>query len=157
MGDRRAHWEGIYQRTTPKDRSWHQDDPVLSLELIAGAGVSPDDPVIDVGGGASVLVDYLIRRSYRNITVLDISASALEASELRLGTVGEDVRVRWEESDVTRFRPERQYALWHDRAVFHFLTEAIDREKYRQAAVEVAKMKGPRAAAAKALDCPGQP
>ena len=129
MHDRQKHWEGIYRRTTPENLSWYQNEPVLSSELIAAVCLSRDDAVIDVGGGASVLVDRLIRDGYRDITVLDISATALTASRTRLGDFGGDVT--WREADVTLYESEQQYALWHDRAVFHFLTETIDREKYR--------------------------
>ena len=128
MHDRQKHWEGIYRRTTPENLSWYQNEPVLSSELIAAVCLSRDDAVIDVGGGASVLVDRLIRDGYRDITVLDISATALTASRTRLGDFGGDVT--WREADVTLYESEQQYALWHDRAVFHFLTETIDREKY---------------------------
>ena len=129
MQGRRTHWEGIYQRTTPVDRSWHQDDPALSLELITAAGVPREAPVIDVGGGASVLVDFLVRGGYRDITVLDISAAALAASKKRLGDVADDIQ--WRTVDITQYVPPRQYAVWHDRAVFHFLTDESDRQQYR--------------------------
>ncbi len=129
MQDRHNHWEGVYQRTTPMDRSWHQDEPTLSLQLIAGARLSRDAPVIDVGGGASVLVDFLIRDRYRDITVLDISGAALAASKKRLGDVAEDIQ--WREADVTQYEPPHQYALWHDRAVFHFLSDESERQQYR--------------------------
>jgi len=129
MQDRHNHWEGVYQRTTPMDRSWHQDEPTLSLQLIAGAGLSRDAPVIDVGGGASVLVDFLTRDRYRNITVLDISGAALAASKKRLGDVAEDIQ--WREADVTQYESPHQYALWHDRAVFHFLSDESERQQYR--------------------------
>ena len=129
MQDRHNHWEGVYQQTTPMDRSWHQDEPTLSLELIAGAGLSRDAPVIDVGGGASVLVDFLIRDRYRDITVLDISGAALAACKKRLGDVAEVIR--WREADITQYEPPHQYALWHDRAVFHFLSDESERQQYR--------------------------
>ena len=129
MDGRRTHWDGIYQRAAPVDRSWHQDNPVLSLELITVAGVSRDAPMIDVGGGASVLVDWLIQAGYRDITVLDISAAALAASKNRLGDVAGNIQ--WPAVDITQYEPSRQYALWHDRAVFHFLTDKTDRRKYR--------------------------
>jgi len=129
MDGRRTHWDGIYQGTPPVDRSWHQDNPVLSLELITLAGVSRDAPVIDVGGGASVLVDWLIQAGYRDITVLDISAAALAVSKNRLGDVADNIQ--WPAVDITQYEPSRQYALWHDRAVFHFLTDKTDRRKYR--------------------------
>ena len=139
MDGRRTHWDGIYQGTAPVDRSWHQDNPVLSLELITVAGVSRDAPVIDVGGGASVLVDWLIQAGYRDITVLDISAAALAASKNRLGDVAGNIQ--WPAVDITQYEPSRQYALWHDRAVFHFLTDEADRQEYR-AVLEKALLPG---------------
>ena len=139
MDGRRTHWDGIYQGTAPVDRSWHQDNPVLSLELITLAGVSRDAPVIDVGGGASVLVDWLIQAGYRDITVLDISAVALTASKNRLGDVADNIQ--WPAVDITQYEPSRQYALWHDRAVFHFLTDETNRQRYR-AVLERAVLSG---------------
>ena len=99
MHDRQKHWEEIYRRTTPENLSWYQNEPVLSSELIAAVCLSRDDAVIDVGGGASVLVDRLIRDGYRDVTVLDISATALTASRTRLGDFGRDVT--WREADLS--------------------------------------------------------
>ena len=130
MHDRQKHWEGIYQRTGLENLSWYQNETLLSSELIASVCLSLEAAVIDVGGGASVLVDWLIREGYRDITVLDISPAALAASRTRLGDVAGDVT--WLEADVTLYEPKQQYSLWHDRAAFHFLTEAIDRENYRE-------------------------
>lgn len=130
MRDRQRHWEAIYQRTTPENLSWYQNETLVSSELIASVCLSREAAVIDVGGGASVLVDWLIREGYRDITVLDISPAALAASRTRLGNLAVDVT--WREADVTLYEPKQQHSLWHDRAVFHFLTEASDREKYRE-------------------------
>ena len=128
MSDRKAHWEKVYGQKSPLEVSWYQKEPVLSLELILRSGVARDDSVIDVGGGASTLVDSLISTGFRNISVLDISERALESSKERLG---DDARlVEWIESDITEFKSRHDYALWHDRAVFHFLKEKGDRERY---------------------------
>lgn len=126
-----AHWQGVYEKNAPDRVSWYQAEPRLSLALIARAGIRPDARVVDVGGGASVLVDRLIDRGFADITVLDIAESALARSRARLGPRAE--RVRWVVADVTGWRPEGSFDLWHDRAVFHFLTEAADRARYVEA------------------------
>ncbi|KAA0875163.1 class I SAM-dependent methyltransferase [Nitrincola tapanii] len=131
--DRRAHWENVYELKDAREVSWYQAEPVTSLELIARCGLDFSDPVIDVGAGASILVDHLLTQGYTSLSVLDISAAALAASRTRLGASAE--AVNWIVSDVTAFSPEARFLLWHDRAVFHFLTEAIDRQRY----VEVLK------------------
>lgn len=126
---RKQHWETVYQDKSPLEVSWYQSRPTLSLELIASCELSPAASVIDVGGGASTLVDHLLEQGYRHLSVLDISAAALEHARRRLGErAGE---VEWIEADITEFVPPRTYDLWHDRAVFHFLTEAEDRSRYR--------------------------
>lgn len=125
---RKEHWEAVYTEKSPLEVSWYQAEPRLSLELIEGTGLSREAAIIDVGGGASVLVDRLLDKGYRDITVLDLSGRALAHARKRLGPRGKDVA--WFETDVTEFRPPRQYDLWHDRAVFHFLTDAADRRDY---------------------------
>jgi len=126
--DRRDHWNQVYQTKAPEDVSWYQRRPDLSLELIAATGIDKDAGIMDVGGGASVLVDHLLDLGYSNLAVLDLSGTALNASRARLGAMA--AAVDWFEADVTTFEPPRRYALWHDRAVFHFLTEADDRRRY---------------------------
>jgi SAM-dependent methyltransferase len=128
MTDRKRHWEQVYATKSPLEVSWYQTEPKLSLDLIAGAGLAHDAPVIDVGGGASVLVDRLLGRGYSRVAVLDISGKALGAARERLGARARDVE--WHEADVTEFQPPHAFALWHDRAVFHFLTDAEDRRRY---------------------------
>ena len=125
--ERRAHWERIYQQKQPNEVSWYQSDPTLSVTLVEAAGVLPDDPIIDVGGGASLLVDRLLERGFRDLTVLDIADTALAHVRLRLGAASGIALIR---ADVTQFASPRKYALWHDRAVFHFLTDPIDRRAY---------------------------
>ena len=129
--DRKRHWEKVYSEQQTQEASWHQDLPRLSLAMIENAGVSRDAALIDVGGGPSLLVDHLLDRGYHDLTVLDLSATALEQARLRLGERA--ARVRWMEADVTRFQPDRGYRLWHDRAAFHFLTGESDRVKYVEA------------------------
>jgi len=126
--DRRHHWNHVYQTKSSDSVSWYQQRPVKSLELIAASGVGKDAGIIDVGGGASVLVDHLLGLGYTNLAVLDVSDAALSVSRLRLGSRA--AAVEWFEADVTSFEPPRRYALWHDRAFFHFLTDAGDRAWY---------------------------
>ncbi len=126
--NRKQHWEQIYTDKSLLEVSWYQKEPAVSLQLIENTGIAMDSPVIDVGGGASLLVDYLQQRGFSKLAVLDISASALVHARSRLGVrAGE---VEWFESDITNFTPPYVFLLWHDRAVFHFLTDAQDRRNY---------------------------
>jgi SAM-dependent methyltransferase len=125
---RKQHWESVYGSKAPDEVSWYQPLPTQSLRLIEATGIEQDEPVLDAGGGASMLVDSLLELGYTNLTVLDISAAALAASRARLGDKA--AQVEWIETDVTEFAAPRQFALWHDRAVFHFLTAAADRNRY---------------------------
>ena len=128
MSVQKAHWENVYQKKSPREVSWYQPNPVLSLQLIRDTRLALDAAIIDVGGGASTLVDELCESGYTRVSVLDISAKALAHSKHRLA---EKVStVKWYEEDVTRFNPPQRFALWHDRAVFHFLTHREDRESY---------------------------
>jgi trans-aconitate methyltransferase len=129
--DQKLHWEEVYRQKAEDAVSWFQPRPELSLDLIRASGLVPDDPIIDVGGGASRLVDALLAAGVRDITVLDIADAALDKARKRLGASA--AQVHWLTADVTHWRPERKYRLWHDRAVFHFLTEAADRAAYRHA------------------------
>jgi SAM-dependent methyltransferase len=126
--DRRAHWQTVYREKSPLEVSWYQKEPKLSLELIRSAAVDKDAAIIDVGGGASLLVDYLCKDGFRNLSVLDISQSALASTQERLGDLAGNIQ--WFESDVTEFTPPHPFAIWHDRAVFHFLTDKPDRTRY---------------------------
>jgi len=126
--DTRAHWEQIYSTREAGKRSWTETVPATSLELIAHCTLPPDAPMIDVGGGASELVDVLHFIGYTDLTVLDISAAAIEEGRARIGESGNEIN--WIVADVLEFQPTRQYQLWHDRAVFHFLTDPADRAKY---------------------------
>lgn len=125
--ERARHWEQIYGEKSPLEVSWFQQEPTLSLKLIEQT-TPTDTPLIDIGGGSSTLIDHLLQRGYHDVAVLDISANALSHTRERLGVRAE--HVEWIVSDITRFSPQRQYALWHDRAVFHFLTDAADRRAY---------------------------
>ncbi len=124
----KTHWNTVYQTKAPDGVSWFQTRPTTSLKLIEAAGVDKDAGIIDVGGGASVLVDVLLDAGFTKLAVLDISVAALEHARQRLGKRASSVE--WCEADVTTFNPPRQFGLWHDRAVFHFLTDTADRQKY---------------------------
>ena len=126
--DRTAHWQAVYTSKSENEVSWFQENPSTSLRLIKDAKASADSAIIDVGGGAARLVDALVAQGFRSIAVLDISAAALEAAKARLGPGS--AGVEWIVADVTKWRPARIYDIWHDRAAFHFLTEAADRDAY---------------------------
>ena len=133
--ERRAHWEQAHTARAPEARSWFQVRPQTSLELLELAGVTPDARVVDVGGGTSRLVDELLRRGFRSLTIVDISAAALAEARARLtGPESPDAAagevVSFVETDVTGDWPGGAYDVWHDRAMFHFLTEPADRERY---------------------------
>ncbi len=128
MSDRRQHWQQVYRERSPLSVSWYQPEPALSLQLIHRTGVGHDAAIIDVGGGASLLVDYLRQEGFSDLSVLDISGIALASARERLGEAAPGIT--WFEADITAFDPPRDYALWHDRAVFHFLTDESDRAKY---------------------------
>lgn len=128
-GDR-AHWEHLYATRSPEAVSWYQAEPARSLELIEASGAGPQSALVDVGAGASRLVDYLLARGWRDVTVMDLSLTALEAAQCRLGERA--AAVTWTVADVREYRPERPFDVWHDRAVFHFLTDPADREAYRR-------------------------
>lgn len=127
--DLKTHWEELYRTTDVHDVSWFQSEARRSLELITRVAPAGRAPIIDVGAGASVLVDNLIAAGYEDLTVLDVSEAALDVSRRRLGDVA--ARVHWLAADILRVPLDRgAYAVWHDRAVFHFLTEASDRALY---------------------------
>ncbi|WFU14000.1 methyltransferase domain-containing protein [Bradyrhizobium sp. CB3481] len=130
MGDisRQAHWENVYTTKREDEVSWFQQSPTPSLDLIMQAEPTLSSAIIDIGGGASRLVDNLLERGFEDITVLDLSAAALAADKVRLGIRAE--RVNWIVADVTSWQPARAYEIWHDRAAFHFLTDASDRAAY---------------------------
>ncbi len=125
---RTAHWDNVYEAKGETQVSWYQDDPRLSLELIASVAAPDARRIIDVGGGASILVDRLLDAGFKTIAVLDISRAALERARQRLGARANSVR--WLEADVTAVDGVGEFDLWHDRAVFHFLTALDDRRRY---------------------------
>lgn len=125
---RQEHWENVYKTKSPQQVSWTQEKPNTSLKLIAALNLKPADAIIDVGGGDSNLVDHLLGLGFKDITVLDISKQALIRAQERLGDRAS--RVQWICCDITQFKPSRTYALWHDRAAFHFLTTPKSIEAY---------------------------
>ena len=132
MRSSKDHWTAIYQKYPAGELSWFQAKPTCSLALIEAAGLARSDPILDVGGGASLLVDHLLDGGYQDITVLDLAAPALDAVRARLGARVQAITLL--HADVARFvPPRRRYALWHDRALLHFLTSAAERRRYLRA------------------------
>ena len=128
MGGSRSHWDSVYATKPETAVSWFQRHSIRSLELIDAASPDRKASVIDVGGGASTLVDDLLARGFGDVTVLDIAESALERAKARLGSAGD--RVGWIVADITQWRPARTWDIWHDRAVFHFLVERHQQDAY---------------------------
>jgi len=126
--ERRAHWERVYATKQPTKVSWFEASPDESLAALARAGVNRGSAIIDVGGGASRLVDRLVLDGYMDVTVLDISAAAIEAAKARLA--GAAAKVHWLVADATAWSPSRRYDVWHDRAAFHFLVDPADAAAY---------------------------
>jgi SAM-dependent methyltransferase len=123
------HWERVYAQGSVEDTSWFQVRPDVSLALISRAAPDKNAAIIDVGGGASTLVDHLAGLGYQDLSVLDVSVTALRTSQARLNDP--HLGIQWIEGDVLHFEPARQYDLWHDRALFHFMTGERQREIYR--------------------------
>ncbi len=135
------HWEGIYTTKPTTEVSWFQEHSDVSLGLIHRTSIGKDGAIIDVGGGASRLVDDLLAEGYRDLTFLDISAAALELARQRIGALAG--AVNWLEADITStVLPYQRFDLWHDRAVFHFLTDALDRARYVQAVHQALRLGG---------------
>ena len=126
--NRKAHWESVYTTKGDNEVSWFQENPAPSLELIDLARPTLESAIVDIGGGASRLVDSLVARGFIRVTVLDISEAALKAAKARLGERAS--LVQWIVSDVTKWHPTQAFDIWHDRAAFHFLTDPADRSAY---------------------------
>ncbi len=151
--ERKAHWENIYAAKAPGGVSWYRRHLETSLSLILGTGLGTDAAVIDIGGGASTLADDLLENGFGDVTVLDISAGAIAASQKRLGEKA--ALVKWIEADITEAALEAgRYDVWHDRAAFHFLTDAADRRRYAEQAARAVRTGGQLIVAAFAEDGP---
>lgn len=125
--DRHAHWQSTYAAKGEREVSWFQDSPLPSLALIEEVA-TPSSSIIDIGGGASRLADSLLQRGFGDVTVLDVSSSALASARARIG--GEAGRIAWIVADITAWEPRRTYDVWHDRATFHFLVAESERAAY---------------------------
>lgn len=151
----KEHWEQLYSSKSVDEVSWFQEHAALSVKLIRDAGVALTAPIIDVGGGASTLVDDLLANGYAKITVLDLSAAALAAAKARLGVRAADVQ--WLEANIIEAElASNAYEVWHDRAVFHFLTTAQERHAYVQTVLRAVKPGGLVVVATFAEDGPSQ-
>jgi SAM-dependent methyltransferase len=125
---RAAHWNKVYDTKGEDGVSWFQAFPTVTLELLDALGTARDAAIIDLGGGASVVVDHLLARGFTDVSVLDVSKVALDDTRVRLGPAAE--RVHWLHEDIFDWTPDRRFDLWHDRAVFHFLIEEDERDAY---------------------------
>ena len=124
----KLHWEKIYSTRQMNEVSWYQPTPEISLDFINGLNISKTDAIIDVGGGDSYLVDHLLKKGFTDITVLDISAAAVNRAKERLGEAAK--KINWIVSDITELSTDKKFDFWHDRAAFHFLTNEEQVEKY---------------------------
>ncbi len=123
-----AHWEQIYEKKAPNEVSWFEPVPQVSLELIGEAGIDRNAPAVDIGGGESRLAGELLTRGFTDITVADISSTALDEAKQQLGDQAEEID--WVEADIRDHDFGRRFDLWHDRAAFHFMVDSSDRESY---------------------------
>jgi trans-aconitate methyltransferase len=130
--ERKKHWENVYQTKELKELSWFQATPKTSLDIIHSFYLPKSAKIIDVGGGDSLLVDHLLDLGYQNLTVLDISATAIDKAKKRLGEKAKNVK--WINADASTFTPAEKYDLWHDRAAFHFLTDEKEIKNYLETA-----------------------
>ena len=128
IAERKAHWEEMYRTKLPDEMGWYETYPAMSLKLVLLAGIDKNAHIIDIGGGISFFSDKLLDKGFKHITVLDISGTAIEKAKARFGK--QAANIIWIEAHITEFEPSRTYDLWHDRAVFHFLTDPADRKKY---------------------------
>ena len=126
----KSHWEKIYKEKSPQEVSWTQEIPSTSITFFNEFNLNKTSPIIDVGGGESKFVDYLIDKGYQDVSVLDISENAINRAQDRLGEKAKNVN--WIISDINDFIPHKKYALWHDRAVFHFLTSKNEIKRYTE-------------------------
>lgn len=138
--DKKQHWENIYENRAPDEVSWYQATPSTSLDFVRRLKLPKSANIIDVGGGESFLIDYLLEKGFENITMLDISDAAIRHARQRVG--GQAKQVNWLVTDVLEYEPEVQYDFWHDRATFHFLTNEEDIQKYVALVYRAVRSKG---------------
>ena len=138
--EKKTHWETVYQKKQFEDVSWFQETPTTSIAFFEKLKLPKSAKIIDVGGGESRFVDYLLANGFKNVTILDISATAIDKKKQALGDKAQSVK--WVVSDVVDFQPTEQYDFWHDRATFHFLTQQSDIEKYVTTIQQFVKPKG---------------
>lgn len=120
------HWDDRYATIGTDQVSWFQERPAMSLQLLRALDLPPAAPIVDIGGGASTLVDFLVDAGHTDITVVDLSAAALAAARSRVASDA----VTWIEADIRTWQPSRAFTVWHDRAAFHFLTDAVEQQHY---------------------------
>lgn len=149
---RRDHWQTVFTTKGERDVSWFQERPDISLDMIAATGLGRDAAIVDIGGGASRLVDALVAQDFTHVSVLDISDAALATARARLGAAA--ANVQWIAADVTRWQPAQTYDVWHDRAAFHFLVAAQDRAAYAERVLLAVRPGGHVIIATFALDGP---
>jgi SAM-dependent methyltransferase len=154
VSERGEHWENIHATAPATQASWYEREPATSLRLIRGIASGPSADVVDIGAGTSFLVDRLLASGFRDVTVLDISHRALDGVRRRLGDQARGVTFIAE--DVLMWEPDRQYEIWHDRAVFHFLTEPLARDRYINLAARSIRSGGALVLATFAEDGPAQ-
>lgn len=140
MENKKDHWNKVYETKKPTEVSWYEPMPEVSLTYITDCKLEKDAAIIDIGGGDSFLAEFLLAQGFTDITVVDISEKAIERAKERLGEKADEVN--WIVADVSKFQPERQYDLWHDRAVFHFLTEESQIENYLSSVKDAVKPGG---------------
>ncbi len=151
--NKKTHWETVYETKSDREVSWFREHLDNSLRMILNTKVGKEAAIIDVGGGSSTLVDDLLKNGFADLSVLDISAAALQKSRARLGTNAD--KIEWIEADITEVSlPENHYDVWHDRAVFHFLTDEDDRQKYVRLVMRSLKVGGHIIVASFGLDGP---
>ena len=150
--DRQAHWQNVYQTRAEDEVSWFQSIPAMSLDLICATGAPKDASIVDIGAGASRLIDALLECGFTSLAVLDLSEKALAVARARLGERA--AKVDWVVADVTTWRPLRTYDVWHDRAAFHFLTGVEDQLAYAQCVRRAVRPGGHVIIATFALDGP---
>ncbi|MDR0265775.1 MAG: class I SAM-dependent methyltransferase [Sphingobacterium sp.] len=138
--NRKKHWEEIYENKPLESVSWYQPNPEVSLHFIHQSSLPKEAKIIDIGGGDSLLVDFLLKAGFEDITVLDISNAAIERAKKRLGDQAD--KVKWIVSDILDFVPDTRYDFWHDRATFHFLTAREEIDRYIEIADQAISAQG---------------